>query len=195
MIRMLWYDENREEAGSQLLRWALRAFAGEGRVYAFFHYFGMSCYARHGKLFEGFGYIDGLLRQFGFSVEHENVYYSASLADNPETDIRIVWGEETAGGQRTAHFFDGEQCVGECEVHFVSEEIAYLRWIYVSSPLQNRGIGSRCIRSLRNALAEEGFSRLDTDTAVGNLRARHFYEKNGFFREGTTRSYYRDFPE
>ena len=27
---------------------------------------------------------------------------------------------------------------------------------------------------------EAGFSRLDTDTAVGNLRARHFYEENVF---------------
>ena len=52
-----------------------------------------------------------------------------------------TWGEKTAGEQRTAVFLDGEQCVGECEVHFVSGEAAYLRWIYIDSPLQNRGIG------------------------------------------------------
>ena len=62
------------------------------------------------------------------------------------------WGEKTAGEQRTAVFFDGEQCVGECEVHFVSGE-------------------------------------------ADNLRARHFYKKNGFSREGTTKSCYRKFSE
>ena len=47
------------------------------------------------------------------------------------------WGEKTAGEQQSAVFLDGEQCVGECEVHFVSGE-------------------------------------------ADNLRARHFYKKNGF---------------
>ena len=36
--------------GGALLEEALRALSGNARIYAFFHYFGMSCYARHGKL-------------------------------------------------------------------------------------------------------------------------------------------------
>lgn len=56
VIRNFYYDEENEEAGFQLLSEAMNRMkdAHMGRVYAFFHYFGMSCYARHGKLFEGF---------------------------------------------------------------------------------------------------------------------------------------------
>ena len=31
----------------------------------------------------------------------------------------------------------------------------------------------------------------DTDTALDNLRAQHYYEKNGFARLAVTRSFYR----
>ena len=69
-----------EPAGSQLLAHVHAAFAGcNERVCAFFHYFGMSCYARHGKLFEGFAPVHRLLLDSGFTVEHENVYYSSAL--------------------------------------------------------------------------------------------------------------------
>lgn len=65
-----------------LLNEALKAISDTSeRIYAFFHYFGMSCYARHGKLFEGFGHIHDLMRQNVFSIEHENVFYASFLND------------------------------------------------------------------------------------------------------------------
>ena len=39
-------------------------------------------------------------------------------------------------------------------------------------------------------LAERGYVRLDTDTALLNEIAQKYYEKNGFKRQGITRSYY-----
>ncbi|MCF2641957.1 hypothetical protein I6E50_05990 [Roseburia hominis] len=45
--------------------------------------------------------------------------------------------------------------------------------------------------ALKHWLYQKGITRFDTDTAMSNLIARHYYEKNDFIREGITRSYYR----
>jgi RimJ/RimL family protein N-acetyltransferase len=66
----------------------------------------------------------------------------------------------------------------------------FLRWIYVNDEVQNRGVGSQAMAALKNWLISKGMTRLDTDTALDNCRAQHYYEKNGFTREGITRSYY-----
>lgn len=192
VIRSLYFGEGREAAGALLLEAAMDEFQNSGRTYAFFHYFGMSCYAHHGKLFEKFPWVEELLRQHGFVTEHENVYYSSCLTHCNAWDVELVASPVTAGGQQAFDFLlDGIQ-VGGCEVHDVSEKIAYLRWIYVNDEIQNRGVGSRCMAALKAYLFRRGFTRLDTDTALNNLRAQHFYEKNGFRREGITRSYFRD---
>ena len=47
-----------------------------------------------------------------------------------------------------------------------------------------------CLNALKQWLSQQGITRLDTDTAVLNLTAQRYYEKNGFTREGITRSYY-----
>ena len=96
--------------GGALLEEALRALSGNARIYAFFHYFGMSCYARHGKLPERLAHIHALLLERGFSVEQENVFYSSlpeacEGAEGAEAALR--WHEETAGGQRYCDFIIG----------------------------------------------------------------------------------------
>ena len=45
--------------------------------------------------------------------------------------------------------------------------------------------------ALKNWLLAQGMAQLDTDTALDNLRAQHYYEKNGFARLTVTRSFYR----
>ena len=74
IIRQLYFAAGDEEVGRLLLDRARAALDCEnGRIYAFFHYFGLSCYGRHGKLFEGFDHIHRLLLEEGFQIEHENV--------------------------------------------------------------------------------------------------------------------------
>lgn len=189
VIRQLYFDWGWEEAGRLLLRQAGWAFAGEERVYAFFHYFGMSCYARHGKLYAGFDHIHRALLEAGFGVEHKNVFYSSALsgADGPSADLR--WHGMTAGRQRTCDFlFDG-RTVGGCEVHFPEGGLAYLRWIFIEDSLCGKGLGTRCMAALKADLYRQGAVRLDTDTASTNTAAQRFYEKTGFVRMGVTRSY------
>lgn len=40
------------------------------------------------------------------------------------------------------------------------------------------------------SLAQSSIRRFDTDTALDNTVAQHYYEKNNFTKEGITKSYY-----
>lgn len=190
IIRNLYFDADREDAGEQLLQAALDAFGATERVYAFFHYFGMSCFARHGKLFEQHKHIEAQLKIHGFETEHENVYYSSALDGKEASEIEVVAYDLTKGNQQYIDFKLSGKQVGGCEVHFVDEEVAYLRWIYVNGDITGKGIGTKCMHALKNWLYEKGIKRFDTDTAILNNVAQHYYEKTGFTREGITRSYY-----
>lgn len=190
IIRNLYFDSGRTDAGEQLLQAALEAFGTSDRVYAFFHYFGMSCFARHGKLFEQYEYIEALLKQYGFETEHENVYYSSVLDGNTASEIEVVAYDLTKGNQRYIDFKLSGTQVGGCEIHFVDEKVAYLRWIYVNGDITGKGIGTKCMYALKKWLYEKGITRFDTDTAIPNNVAQQYYEKTGFTREGITRSYY-----
>lgn len=190
IIRNLYFDPDRADAGTQLLKEALDQFDRRKKVYAFFHYFGMSCYARHGKLFEGQVHVEALLKRNGFETEHENVYYSSVLDGKDDSEAQVFPHEMTKGNQQYLDFLLSGDPVGGCEVHFVDDKIAYLRWIYVNENIAGKGIGSKCMRALKHWLYQKGITKFDTDTAISNHTAQHFYEKNGFTREGITRSFY-----
>lgn len=191
VIRNLYFVKGRDDAGLLLLNDVLRSFEVEERVYAFFHYFGMSCFARHGKLFERHVNIEAFLKENGFVVEHENVYYSSVLSGNENSNVVIVANGLTKGNQQSIDFKIDNTQVGGCEVHYLDEATAYLRWIYVNSDMVGKGIGTKCMNALKRFLYEKGIRRFDTDTAINNLVAQHYYEKNGYTREGITRSYYK----
>ena len=122
-----------------------------------------------------------------------NVYYSLELTDTyvHEPQIKLEWENITAGNQQSGRFRCGEDYIGECELHYVSERIAYLRWIYISDSIQHTGFGTRCMEMLKQNLYGRGFRKLDTDTALNNTAAQHFYEKNGFLNRGISRSFYK----
>lgn len=53
VIRNFYFCKEQKEVGTKLLNENIKIHSDtRDRIYAFFHYFGMSCYARHGKLFE-----------------------------------------------------------------------------------------------------------------------------------------------
>ena len=192
IIRQFYFAAGDEEIGRLLLARARAALACENaRIYAFFHYFGLSCYGRRGKLFEGLEHVHRLLLEEGFQIEHENVYYSSVLAGIEPTDVSLRWHEMSAGRQASCDFLLENKPVGGCEVHFLEQAgIAYLRWIYVDENLRGQGIGSRCMAALKSDLLSHGIRRFDTDTALANATAQRYYERNCFKREGITRSYY-----
>ncbi len=191
VIRNLYFVKDRADAGELLLSEAMKNIDTDERVYAFFHYFGMTCFSRHGKLFENHAHIDALLKEQGFEVEHENVYYSSVLSSSGCSDVTITPSELTRGNHQYIDFkIDGNQ-VGGCEVHYLSSTTTYLRWIYVNGDIVGKGIGTKCMTGLKSFLYEKGITRFDTDTAINNTVAQHYYEKNDFVREGVTKSYFK----
>lgn len=194
VIRSFYFSEAQKEAGAMLLGEAVDALSGNAhRIYAFFHYFGMSCYARHGKLSENFGYIHDLLIQTGFAAEHENVFYSSRLSGGYNAKVKLKWHGVTASGQQYCDFILNGATIGGCEIHFLEHtDIAYLRWIFINENLRGSGIGSESMSALKADLFKKGILRFDTDTALTNTVAQHFYEKNNFVNEGLTRSYYKE---
>ncbi|GAA0764946.1 hypothetical protein GCM10008908_00800 [Clostridium subterminale] len=55
--------------------------------FAFNHVLGLSCNAYHGNLHESKKYIANLLGEYGYSIEHENVYYSINLNTAQQVEI------------------------------------------------------------------------------------------------------------
>lgn len=190
VIRDLAFDNT--DAGRELLGTAMEDLGTVQRIYAFFHYFGMSACGRHGKLHESQTHIHNLLLESGFVVEHENVYYSKVLANTASpSDISLIWRGESAGSCREfAAVLDGQEvCWGQ--VHFLPQgDIAYLRWIFTDGARQHQGIGTEVMYSLFASLYAMGIRRFDTDTALNNEAAQKYYEKCGFVKEGITRSYF-----
>lgn len=195
IIRNFYFSEEQKEVGNSLMNDAINALSdiSADRIYAFFHYFGMSCYARHGKLFKKYAYIHDLLLQNGFAIEHENVFYSSTLNSKRSSEVEFKWHGKTPGNQQYCDFILDRSIVGGCELHFLDDDhTAYLRWIFVNDKMRGKGIGSKCMDALKSYLFSKGLTRFDTDTALTNKTAQHFYEKNGFVNEGITRSYYKD---
>ena len=191
VIRNIYFDENRLDVGNALIKHAINYFNEDEKVYVFFHYFGMSCFARHGKLYEKYEHIEKALINNGFEIEHENVYYSSRIFESEKEDIVLKPQKLTLGNQQYFDFLINDKHVGGCEIHYVNQKAAYLRWIYINGDIVGKGIGSKCIKTLKSYLFEKGINRFDTDTALSNNVAQHFYEKNNFIKEGITKSYYK----
>ena len=194
VIRTLCFDETHTEDGRKLLQSALNAFCEEARVYAFFHYFGMSACARHGKLHESSPHVEKLLLDNSFLVEHENVYYARTLTEQDAAPNRVSlnWKALSEGNCREFAASQNGTEVGWGQVHFLPQkDIAYLRWIYVDEKHQHQGLGTAIMGQLFAELYQMGIRRFDTDTALSNTVAQQYYEKTGFTNEGITRSYYR----
>lgn len=192
VLRLLYFDPACPDAGEALLHAALEALSGHGRIYAFFHYFGMSCYGRHGKLSCRFDHVHRLLLDNGFAIEHENLFYSSLLerAPEPPSSLSLCWEPLSLGRERRGVFFLNGREIGDCEVHFLQDApVAYLRWIGMQKGLQHQGLGTRCMQTLRHDLFAKGIRRLDTDTALQNLPAQGFYAKTAFSAPTLTRSY------
>ena len=193
IIRDLAFAPAYRAEADALLKKVLEYFKGEPRIYAFFHYFGMSACGRHGKLHDSNRHVAQLLEENGFVVEHENVYYTRPLTeqDTGNAKIQLHWRDRSAGDCRefVADLEGREICWGQ--VHFLPQgDVAYLRWIFIDGQRQHMGLGTAVMKQLFAELYRLGIRRFDTDTALDNTAAQGYYEKTGFVNAGITRSYY-----
>lgn len=185
VIRNLYFED--KDVGKNLLKKALILFKND--IYAFFHYFGMSCFSRHGKLYEKIHQVEELLLDYGFISNEENVYYSLELNQKEDNEISLELTEKNQYNTQIITFRDCDEFIGQCEIHFVKKELVYLRWIYVEGSKLHKGYGTKCMVKLNNYLYDLGIKKLDTDTALNNENAQRYYERNGFSNLGKTKSY------
>jgi ribosomal protein S18 acetylase RimI-like enzyme len=158
---------------------------------AFFHYFGMSCYAKHGKLHESIFYIENLLHKYSFKKGHENVYYSKDLdaekySCDPEISYKI---NEIMGNRYKMDFFVNNKQIGYCEYAFLHNSVCYLYTILIHEEHRRKGFGARCMNILFYISEERKIKRMDLDTIDPNYIAQSLYEKIGLKKKGITRSY------
>lgn len=165
------------------------------QTFAFFHAFGMTCYACHGKLPASQTQVEKVLRAAGYRKEHENVYYKKNLtgAKAPaEPALTIRYGDCNTKGLCCFTVEKDGIAVAAGELVFLPQGgVAYLKWIAVASNCRRKGYGAQTLALLSEQLYRRGIRRLDTDTADSNLVAQSLYERTGFENMGRTRSYLR----
>jgi ribosomal protein S18 acetylase RimI-like enzyme len=200
VIRHLYFKQDAPEAGQALLAKA-ESFLEQFRVqHAFYHIFGMSCNAHHGKLHESLAHVERLLLESGFQVEHENVYYALDLeqissARQIRDRIEVIRAVRSPGVEAYEFLLEGSTA-GTAEVRLLTikedaPKTAYLTWIGVREGQKGQGLGSRFLHAVIEDLRARKYRWLHTDTASTNAAAQHFYERFGFSNLGKTRSYLR----
>lgn len=193
VIRNLYFDSS-HNCGDGLILFAEKYFA-EKNIYgksAFFHALGMTCNAGHGKLFCGLRHIENLLLKYGYTKEHENVYYKRVLtkSDIASDKASVSYNEVNPKGlQEFTITADGKAVGAGALVYLPQGGIGYLKWIYIYDTEQGKGYASSALQTIFSDLYEKGIRRLDTDTADCNIIAQKLYEKVGFADMGRTRSY------
>ena len=167
-------------------------------ITAYFHGFGMQCYARHTKLHESQFYIEELLDKYSFINNEKNVYFLKDLGncdiynDSEITcEIELVSSFEfipNSSGMKVKFILGGEE-VGDCSLAAVQETIYYLVWFGIHEQYQKRGIGARCLNNIFYMLKEKNVQKFATDTYADNFAAQALYTKTGFINKGITKSY------
>ena len=202
VIRHLYFEEDRPEVGHALLAKANAYLQRFNQIYAFYHALGISCNAHHGKLHSSLTYVEDMLRAYGFSVEHENVYYSLDMQrDKPSggNGLRLVSTAERCGDEKGFEARLHGDIIGTAQVRLLerltgglTRDTVYLTWIGMHRHCRGMGLGTQFIQLLLEHLQREGYQHIHTDTASDNAIAQRFYKKLGFQNRGFTRSYLRE---
>lgn len=198
-IRNIFYDKNRIDVGKILIEKAEEYFKNNNfeTCFAFNHVIGMSCNVYHGKLHNSMIHVEKLLLDYGYSIEHENIYYSIDLpqlvSNNVDAEIYVKPEEFNEYNNQYARVFFKDVEIGGYKIlYFQDLKLAYLKTIWISNDYAGQGIGTIIMKMLLKTLYEQGYLRLDLDTASNNIIGQKYYDKNGFMNKGFTRSYIRE---
>jgi ribosomal protein S18 acetylase RimI-like enzyme len=198
VIRHLYFDQGRSDAGEALLAQATDDLASFPQNHAFYHILGMSCNAHHGKLHSMQRHVDQLLRRSGFEIEHENRYYVLKMKPTaPANDFQLLRGRAGDGSnEERFELLQDAEVVGAAQVRYLdtltggyTRDTAYLTWIGVAEQRRGQGIGAQFLNHLTAHLCGKQLRYLHTDTASENIPAQRFYGRHGFQEQGYTRSY------
>lgn len=199
IIRHFYFNENSIEAGKQLLRTVLMSSSEYEKVHAFFHIFGISCNAHHGKLYSKFSHVEKILLENKFQIECENIYYvldihTLNLVNNLNNEISLTF--HLVEGKYYFEAVLAEESIGTAQVTFFdtftdggSNDGAYLYWIGIEDKYKGLGLGTQFITKICQYLNENHIRYLHTDAMLSNITAQQFYTRNNFINKGITRDY------
>jgi ribosomal protein S18 acetylase RimI-like enzyme len=74
----------------------------------------------------------------------------------------------------------------------VAEGVGYLRELVVKQRHRGQGVGQRLLERFESDCRRRGCHKLFLDVAANNLRAQHFYNRNGWEQEGLMRRHWRE---
>jgi ribosomal protein S18 acetylase RimI-like enzyme len=204
VIRHLYFEEGRLEAARLLFACSenyMKQFSGQ---HAFYHIFGMSCNAHHGKLHQSLEHVDRFLCANGYQVEHENVYYTLELeAGDPfgRHGLQLAPKPVMEPGVQNYEICLQNQIIGTIQIRFLDQltggattDIACLTWFGLKKEFQGQGWGTQAMQLLVQDLSKN-YRQLHLDTASTNRSAQQFYERFGFQNQGRTRCYLRSSSE
>ena len=133
--------------------------------------------------------IEKVGRNYRFFLNNEKYYIIMYERNLEEMDTLVKLNKEMIERGSLVHEIvltkDGK-AVFLCD----NNSYALLR-VYINENIYGKGIGSESMSALKYDLFNRGIIKFDTDTALTNKAAQHFYEKNNFVKEGITRSYYK----
>jgi len=75
---------------------------------------------------------------------------------------------------------EGKEAVGLAVMETVTDNLAMLSKLYVLPNFQGKGIAFELYKTVLNYVITCGFKELNLSVYSGNLKAKSFYEKQGF---------------
>lgn len=194
VIRQCYFEQEEAMVGQALIEQATCYFDQEkiSNRFAFYHAFGMSHTACHGKLPTTFIQTEKLLLAQGYQKEHENLYFAKVLDKvlKYEDSVQVIAVKMQVNQQNFNFMLDGNKIGTAILTYLPENDIAYLRWIGLAKMYQNQDYDNEVLQLISNLLIEKEFKELHLDTADTNKRAQHYYLKNDFQQLETTRSYF-----
>lgn len=201
IIRHFYFEADRPAVADLLFSQCKSYMEQFSEQHAFYHIFGMSCNAHHGKLHESLAHIDRFLLEKGYQVEHENQYYSLELQENQvanQNELRLVPRPAPQPNLGEYDICLCESPIGTIQIRFLEKltggataDIVYMTWIGIQEVFRRQGRSSRALALLTAVLHRKGYKQLHLDTASTNETAQQFYEQYGFENRGRTRSFVR----
>ena len=201
ILRHFYFDEARLDVANLLFAQSERYLKQFPNQHAFYHMFGMSCNAHHGKLHQRLTHVDSFLRNKDFQVEHENVYYSLELRESElirHQKLELVPQASLESDIQNYEICLSNHAIGTIQVRYLDSltggsttDIAYLMWIEIASAFHGQGWGTKSMELLILHLQAKKYQQLHLDTASTNHPAQRFYERFGFQNRGRTRCYLR----
>ena len=73
-----------------------------------------------------------------------------------------------------------------------SETTGRIFSLAVHPSYQNRKLGSALLKEIKDVFREMGVSEIILEVRSGNVKARRFYERHGFYKTGVMEKYYND---